>query len=262
MHRIVHLWQLGWDLTKRDLAQHYRGTVLGVLWPFLYSGMLMILYTFVFSVILKVRWSARADALPSHGALSIFAGLVPYLFVAEVLTRAPVCISSVPNFVKKVRFPLIILPCVVVGSAAVLSLINTAFLITAVLVLWGHISANALFLPLVYVPLLLLLAGCAWFMGALGVFFRDLTQITPLFAQVLMFLAPVCYPLSQVPSSFMRVIGLNPLTYFVTVFRDLILEGNTLDWSRWVWQVGIWGSFAVLGFLFFRRTRRLFADLL
>src|SRR5512147_1304984 len=108
MQRILHLWRLAWDLTKRDLAQRYRGTVLGALWPFLYSGLLLILFTFVFSVILKIRWSAGADTRPSHGALSIFAGMVPYLLIAEVLTRAPTCISGVPNFVKKVRFPLLI----------------------------------------------------------------------------------------------------------------------------------------------------------
>src|SRR4051794_44919 len=112
------IW-LGLVLTRRELSQRYRGTILGTFWPFLYAGLLLAMFTFVFSFILKVRWSLGEEARPNEGALMIFAGLVPYLFIAEVLTRSSTCITSVPNFVKKIRFPLSLLPIVVVNSALV-----------------------------------------------------------------------------------------------------------------------------------------------
>jgi lipopolysaccharide transport system permease protein len=253
---------LGALLTRRELSARYRGTALGVLWPFLYSGLLLTMFTLVFSFILKVRWSLGADARPSEGALMIFAGLVPYLFLAEVLTRSITCITAVPNFVKKVRFPLLLLPVVVVSSAAVLAIVNTLILLGAVLVLWHEFFTTALLLPLLFVPLTFLGFGLALFCSTLGVFFRDLAQASPLIAQLLMFLAPVCYPMSIVPPIFVGAIRLNPLTWFVNTFRDLVLDGRFFSLAQWGLQTALCLAFALFGLFFFNRTRRSFADLL
>lgn len=253
---------LGLILTRRELSQRYRGTALGVLWPFLYAGLLLAMFTFVFSLVLKVRWSLDGNARPNEGALMIFAGMVPYLFLAEVLTRSTTCITSVPNFVKKVRFPLALLPGVVVSSAATLAFVNTLMLLGAVLILWHDLSATALLLPLLFVPLTLLALGLAFFFSALGVFFRDLSQASPLMAQLLMFLAPVCYPMSIIPPVFANAIRWNPLTWFVTTYRDLALDGHVPSLTEWSMQTILCFAFALIGFVFFIRTRRSFADLL
>lgn len=249
-------------LTRRELSQRYRGTALGALWPFLYSGLLLAMFTFVFSFVLKVRWSLVGNERPYEGALMIFAGLVPYLFLAEVLTRSTTCITSVPNFVKRVRFPLALLPGVVVSSAATLAFVNTLILLGAVLILWHDVSATVLLLPLLFVPLAFLALGIAFFFGALGVFFRDLSQVSPLLAQLLMYLAPVCYPMSLIPPVFADAIAWNPLTWFVNTFRGLALEGHVLSLSEWTMQTLLCFVFALLSFFFFGRTRRSFADLL
>jgi lipopolysaccharide transport system permease protein len=258
----AQLWWLFTSLTRRDLAQRYRGTALGSLWPFLYAAILLAVFTFVFSVILKVRWSPGADTRPSESALMIFAGLVPFLFVSEVLIRAPSCIAAVPNFVRKVRFPLALLPMVVVGSAALLALVNSLILVIAVLVLWSSAPPTVALLPLVYLPLVLLGLGLAFLLASLGVFFRDLAQITPLLAQLVMFLAPVCYPLSIVPPAFVDLVGWNPLTWFVNAFRDIVLEGRIPPAAEWLVQILLWLLFTLLGLAFFWRTRRMFADLM
>jgi lipopolysaccharide transport system permease protein len=255
------LW-LGLVLTRRELSQRYRGTVLGALWPFVYSGLLLAMFTFVFSLVLKVRWSVGDDVRPNEGALMIFTGLVPYLFIAEVVTRSATCITAVPNFVKKVRFPLWLLPAIVVSSALVLAGINSLILIGAVGALWREVPATVLMLPLMFLPLAAVGLGFAFLFGALGVFFRDLSQVSPLLAQGLMFLAPVCYPASAVPPAFATAIQLNPLTWFVTAFRNLALDGRVVTFTDWTWHTLLCVVFAIVGFVFFQRTRRSFADLL
>lgn len=255
------LW-LGLVLTRRELSQRYRGTVLGALWPFLYSGLLLAMFTFVFSLVLKVRWSLGEVEHPNEGALMIFTGLVPYLFIAEVLTRSATCITAVPNFVKKIRFPLSLLPIVVVTSALVLAAINALILIGAVGLLWQEVPATALMLPLLFVPLALLGLGLAFLFGALGVFFRDLSQISPLLAQVVMFFAPICYPVSVIPKAFIAVIELNPITWFVGAFRSLALDGRAVPITEWIAYTLGCLAFALVTFGFFHRTRRSFADLL
>lgn len=255
------LW-LGFVLTRRELSQRYRGTVLGVLWPFLYAGLLLAMFTFVFSLVLKVRWSLGGDGRPNEGALMIFTGLVPYLFIAEVLTRSATCITAVPNFVKKVRFPLSLLPIVVVNSALVLAAINALILVGAVGLLWQDVPVTALMLPLLFIPLAAFGLGLALLFGALGVFFRDLTQVSPLLAQLVMFLAPVCYPISAVPPVFAEVIGLNPITWFVEAFRKLAIDGSSLPLRDWATHTLSYLAFALVAFAFFHRTRRSFADLL
>lgn len=259
---MAQIFWLGLILTRRELSQRYRGTALGALWPFIYAGLLLAMFTFVFSLVLKVRWSIGGDMRPNEGALMIFAGLVPYLFLAEVITRSTTCITSVPNFVKKVRFPLMLLPCVVVSSAAALAFVNTLILLGAVLIIWHDISSTILLLPLLFVPLTLLALGLAFFFSALGVFFRDIAQASPLIAQLLMYLAPVCYPISIIPPVFADAIKWNPLTWFVTTFRDLALDGRILSMTEWSMQTILCFAFALIGFIFFSRTRRSFADLL
>lgn len=255
------LW-LGFMLTQRELSQRYRGTVLGVLWPFLYAGLLLSMFTFVFSLVLKVRWSAGVDGRPNEGALMIFAGLVPYLFLAEVMTRSASCITSATNFVKKVRFPLSLLPVVVVNSALVLAAVNALILIAAVGILWGGVPSTVLMLPLIFVPLAAFGLGVAFLFATLGVFFRDLSQVSPLLAQLLMFLAPVCYPATAVPPAFATVVELNPVTWFVTAFRNVVLDGNLIAPGEWVNHSVICLLFALATFALFQRTRRSFADLL
>jgi lipopolysaccharide transport system permease protein len=249
-------------LTQRELSQRYRGTALGAVWPFLYSGLLLVMFTFVFSLILKVKWSQGPDAKPYESALMIFAGLVPYLFVSEIITRASTCITSVPNFVKKVKFPLELLPIVVVSSAAVLAFINCLILMLAVLVLWQGLPSTVFFLPLLLVPLLFFATGIAYLFGALGVFFKDLAQVSPLISQLLMFLAPVCYPISIVPPVFADAININPITWFVVVFRDLTLNGATLSFSSWISHTVTYALFTFVSYQIFNRLRKSFADLL
>lgn len=253
-----------WQLSKREVLQRYRGTLLGMMWPFVYSLVNLALYTFVFSVVLRIRWPAFGEGAdhPAMGALILFCGLVPYQFLAEAFSRGPFCILNVPNFVKKVRFPLHILPIVMMNAALFLSLINAALLVGASVLLLHSAPATLVQLPLLYVTMYVLGLGIGWLFAALGVFFRDLAQIMPMLLQILMFASPIFYPVESVPLQFAILIRANPLTYFVEAFRSAVLQGQWLDWSRWMAMAVACAVVSLLGWVVFQRTRSAFADVL
>lgn len=254
-------WLVG-SLIRRDVEQRYRGTFLGMVWPLVYAALLLGIYTFVFSVVMRVQWPSAGPAPPAtHAALMIFAGLIPFMFVADVFSRAPFTVLAVPNLVRKVRFPLALLPLVTTGSSGVFAIVNSAVLLVAVAATQGSLPASALLLPAFFVPLGLMALGFAYFFAALGVFFRDLGQLTPLLAQVMMFLAPVVYPAELVPPALRELLGWNPITWFSITIRELVLLGRVPAPGSWLAATAVWAAFALAGGLFFRRTRRMFADL-
>lgn len=199
---------------------------------------------------------------PFSGGFMIFGGLIPFLFVSELVTRSPTLISSVPNFVKKVRFPLALIPVSATNVALMFTVVNSVLLVLANWILNKRISFVVLELPLLLIPLWLCGFGLAALFGALGVFFRDLVQICSLVSQVLIFSSPICYPAQNVPDSIAAVLNANPLTYFVTSFRKLLLFDKPLELTNLVIAFVASAIFAVVGLLIFQRTRAAFADVL
>jgi lipopolysaccharide transport system permease protein len=251
------------QLTAREVAQRYRGSYLGLLWSLLTPALLLAMYTFVFSVILKARWDAgRASDSVGGYALTLFAGLIPFNVFAEVVNRAPHLILSVTNYVKKVVFPLEILPIVALGSAVVHSLIGFGILLIAHLIVLGAPPLTALWLPLAYAPLILLSLGLAWFLASLGVYVRDIGQGIGLMVQILLFLSPILYPLSRIPESLRPAFNLNPMATIVEGFRRVLLWGQGLPWAGW----GVWTAatavLALLGYGWFMKTKKGFADVM
>lgn len=255
------LWLL-WELTKREVAQRYRGTLFGILWPVLYAGLFLAIFSFVFTVVLRVRWGDGGDGTggSAAGALMIFCGMVPYLFVAEVMGRSPGMILSSANLVKKVRFPVHVIPVVAVNAALIIAVINVALLLVFAYSVGNAKASTIVFLPLVLVPLYMFALGIGWLFSSVAVFFRDLGQIAPVLVQVMMFMAPVFYPAAIVPAEFLPVFNLNPLTYFVEATRAS-LAGH-FDVLLWLRMVILHACFAGLGWLVFHRLRPAFGDLL
>ena len=253
------IW-LVWELTTREFAIRYKGTLLGALWPVLYSGMFLAVFSFVFTVILRVRWGTAGEQSAVHGSIMIFCGMVPYFFFAEVTGRSPSLILSSANLVKRVRFPIHLNPVVAVNSAFLIALLN-CFLLTLFGLAAGEASLWAIiYLPLILVPLYLFNLAVAWIVSSFSVFFRDMTQIVPIFIQVIMFMAPVFYPLQAVPSEFHAIFSANPLTYFVEAFRTGVV--GTFDAVQWGKNLAVHGVFAVAAAWIFSRLRPAFADLL
>lgn len=190
----------------------------------------------------------------------IFCGLVPHLFISEVVGRSPMVILGAANFVKKVRFPIEFLPVVAVNSAFIICLINVALLM-----LFGFATgqATALSVPIMImllIPLYLFVISVSWIMSALGVYFRDISQIAPVVVQLMMFMAPVFYPMSNIPETIRHIFYINPLTYFVEAFREAL--SGVFDWKIWLIVTVLYGILALVSSFVFRRLRPAFGDLL
>lgn len=254
--------QLFWKLLRRDFAERYRGSYLGVLWSLLLPLLSLLVFTFFFGVIFQMRWAGRNEGSLTELALALFVGLALYNFLAECLTRAPGLVLAHPNYVKNVIFPLDMLPVVMVASA-LLTLILTLLVILLLQATIGvGLSWKALWLPVTILPLTLFLLGLSAFLAALGVYIRDIQQlITPL-TQLLMFLSPVFYPVTALPEAMRPWLQFNPLALAIEQTRSLILFDQSPDRLEYLISLAAGIVAMLLGAWWFARTRKGFADVL
>jgi len=251
------LYRLIW----REVLGRYRGSWLGLAWSFAAPLFLLALYSFVFGVVFKARWPQQPTPEPVGFALALFAGLIVFGLVSDVLGRAPTLVTSQPNYVKKVVFPLELLPLAALGAALFHALASFGVLLAA-LALSGRLVAGVWLLPVLLAPLLLCLAGLAWLLAALGVFVRDTAQAMGMVTTALLFLSPVFYPLSALPEALQPWLLLNPLTVPVEAVRAAVLWGEPVDWAMLGGYSLAAIAIAAAGLAFFRRTRPGFADVL
>ncbi len=245
----------------REVAGRYRGSILGILWSFFNPVFMLAVYTFVFSVVFKARWGV-GDESRAKFALVLFAGLVVFNLFAECVGRAPSLILANANYVKKVVFPLEIFSWVSLGAALFHALISLMVWLVFYSIFMGTPHVTTFFFPLLLVPLIFFLMGVSWFLAALGIFLRDVSQIVGVVITTLMFLTPIFYPITAIPQKYWIYIYLNPLTFIVEQTRDVLIFGTHPAWG-WLCLYTIM-SFLVawLGFAWFQKTRKGFADVL
>lgn len=250
------------QLTWRNVLGRYRGSTLGVLWSFVLPLLMLAVYTFVFSVVFQARWPHATGHSTVGFALTLYCGLIVYSLLSETLGQAPGLIVQNVSYVKKVVFPLEILPLCVLGAALLHALIGVVVLLACAAVFGGVFSATVVYFPLILVPLLLLTLGLAWFLASLGVYLRDTGQVVSVLLLVLMFLTPVFYSVEQVPAGSRQIMLLNPLTTIVENARNTLLWGRPPDWPT----LGLVTALALvamqLGYVWFMKTRRGFADVI
>jgi lipopolysaccharide transport system permease protein len=262
---VSSLWrnrQLLVQMTRREVVGRYKGSVMGLAWSFFNPVLLLAVYTFVFSVVFQSRWGVDGEQTRTQFAVVLFAGLIVHGLFAEVLNRAPGLILSNVNYVKKVVFPLEILPVVSLGAALFHSMISLGVLLLAFFAFNGYLHWTAVLAPIVLLPLAILSLGVAWMLASLGVFLRDVGQVIGLVTTVMMFLAPVFYPVTALPEEFRPWLMANPLTFIIEQARAVLVWGRMPDWVG----LGVYTLVAVavawLGYAWFQRTRRGFADVL
>ena len=200
------------QLVKRDVLLRYRGAIFGVLWIFLSPLIMLTIFAFVFGQIFQARWPEQESGIPFW--LLLYSGLIVFNVFSETVSRAPASVRGQPNYVKKIIFPVSILPVVPLGAALVHAAFNFLILLIALIVV-GHFHPSAFLLPLLLVPVVFLAVGFAWFLAAWGVFIKDMSQIVPVFVQMLMFLSPVFYPSSVVPAALQSFYRYNPLSAII-----------------------------------------------
>lgn len=258
-----HNHQLIEKMIKREVLGRYQGSAFGLAWSFLNPVFMLVVYTFVFSEIFKSRWDGiDSDDSKTQFAVVLFVGMIVLSLFSEVLNRAPNLIVSNINYVKKVVFPIEILPVIAMGAALFHSLISLGVLLAASALFNGYLHWTAIFFPLVLLPLVILTMGLAWMLASLGVFLRDVGQTIGIITTVLMFLSPVFYPVTTVPERFRPFIMANPLTFIIEQARDVLIWGYFPNWIG----LGIYTLVATAitwaGYAWFQKTRKGFADVL
>ena len=248
---------------RRDLTQRYRLNMFGYLWMILAPLITLGIYLFVFGVVLESRWAAASgqDGTAVFGVY-LFAGLVVFWLMADVVGAAPGAITGAANLVKKTVFPVEILPLVNLCGAWVHSLISCVILLGAIIAVFGNLPLTVLWLPVVLLPLVVLLAGLSLLLAGLGVFVRDISHLVSLGLTGGLFLSPVLYPIDRLGPMIQGLIMLNPITVIVIELRRVTIEGLPPQWDALLIYLAVaWVLFG-FGLWFFRRVQKSFADVL
>lgn len=253
---------LWWQFTVRAVEMRHRGSYLGFLWAVLNPLLMAALYISVFGLIYKSRFQVLRDETGVDFALGVFLGLVLFHLVAETLAAAPTFIVSQPNLVKKVVFPLEMLPLAQLSAYWFHAMISLVLCLLAQLVIGRGFTAGLLWLPVILLPLLLLTLGLGWFLAALGVFFRDIVQVVPVLGQIMLWTSAVFFAPAALPPFAWSILKWNPLLHTVDLARHAVLWHQPLNLAHlgYTWLVGL--AVFVFGAWFFRATQRSFAEVL
>ena len=263
---IASFWRnqsLIYALSRREVIGRYKGSYFGILWSFINPLLMLIVYTFVFSVIFKIRWNVQSDS-KTEFAFVLFSGLLVFNLFSECITRAPNIILGNVNYVKKVVFPLEILPWVNLYSALFHAAIGLSVWLIGYCIFIANPHLSLFFLPLIILPFCLMIMGFSWMLASLGVYLRDIGQITGIAVTAIMFLSPIFYPITSLPTQYQSSMLLNPLTIPIQLTRDFLLWGTWASLSTilllcyWVASLLV----AYLGFFWFQKTRIGFADVI
>ncbi len=248
-----------YQMTKREVIGRYRGSMLGIAWSFFNPLIMLAVYTVVFSVVFNAKWGVGSNS-KTEFALVLFIGMIVHSVLAESMNNSPTLMLRNVSYIKKVVFPLEVLPWVVMGSILFHTFIS--------LVVWGlfYVVVNQtvqwtiVFLPLVFIPLILFSLGVSWMIASLGVYIRDIGQMTSVLTTILLFLSPIFYPASRLPEPYQTIIYLNPLTFVIEQSRDVLMWGHMPNWSGLIIAFSVSVITMWLGFIWFQKTRKGFAD--
>ena len=260
-NKLISLSHLLSSLVSRDIKARYKGSVLGLAWTILNPMMMLVVYTFVFSVVFKARWPGGTGS-QTEFALLLFSGLIIFNIFSEAVNRAPTTIISNPNLVKKVVFPIEILPIVALGAS--LFQAGMSFIVWTVfyLILFGLPNLSILLIPIVILPMVLFTLGVSYILASLSVYIRDITQIIGVITTLLLFLSPIFYSVEMLPERFQSIMRLNPLTTTIEQARDVMIWGNVFDIKIYAYQLVVSLLMLIIGFSLFNVTKKGFADVL
>lgn len=256
------LWlqrSLLFELTKREFSGRYGGSISGIAWSFVQPIFLLSIYTVAFGVILKARWGFSGGT--TDYAFLLFAALIVFGAFSDCLGKGPTLIKSHPNFIKKIVFPLEILPWVSVLSALCHAIIG-CFIWMAGFMLVGHAPhLTWFFFPLILICFFPFLLGIGWLLSGLGVFLPALNQLPPLFSHVLLFLTPIFYSLDAAPPHLQPFLALNPLTFVIEQARLVLFFGTSPHLKGLLLYFVLSSLFALCSLIIFKRLRPSFADM-
>lgn len=248
-------------LTRREIEQRYKGSFGGLAWYVVQTLLAVAIYSFVFGTIFSARWAEQGRE-PTSFTMALFLGLLFFNMFSECISRAPLLMISNVNYVKKIVFPLEILPLVTLGAALFNTLIGIIVFFMAAVVMKVPVYLASLFLPIIILPFAFMVLGLMWFLASLGTYLRDIGHAVGLAVMVAMFLSPLFYPSGVLPAELRPVIAFNPLTFPMETARDAVLFGILPDPVHSAAYSAVALIVMAMGYSWFMATRRGFADVL
>ncbi len=249
------------QLARAEVLTRYRGSVLGLAWSVLNPLFMLVVYSIVFEFLLKARWAVKTPEETPY-ALALFAGILVHAFFADILTQSTTTVSKNANFVKKIVFPLEVLPVVTVISAVFNLALSLVVFLLAIVFFSNPIHASLLLIPVLFFPFILFVLGMSYMLGAVGVYIKDISQIAGMLSTMFLFLSPVLYPISILPEKIQAIAMLNPLSFIIEQLRVLALTGGAFDWQGYFVYLLFSLLFLSFGYAVFQRTRKGFADVI
>jgi lipopolysaccharide transport system permease protein len=246
----------------RDVEARYKGSYLGMVWSFVTPLMMLAVYSFVFSVVMKAKWGVSQNESKLDFALTMFCGMTVFNIFGECVSRASGLILQYPNYVKKVVFPLEILPVATLGSSLINAGLSLIILLLGVVIFLPTWPVTIFLFPLVLVPICALTLGVSWFLASMGVFIRDIAQPVGVIVQMLFFVSGIFFPPSAVPEDVRFLMEVNPFVGILEDARRTLLWGQ---WPDWPWLIAITVLSLIvmqLGYFWFMRTKKAFADVI
>ncbi len=261
LNSFLRNYNLIFQMTKREVIGRYRGSMLGIAWSFFNPLIMLAVYTVVFSTVFQAKWGVGSESKIEF-SLVLFIGMIVHGILAESMNNSPSLMLRNISYVKKVVFPLEILPWVVMGSTLFHALISIIVWMFFYIIVNDVVQWTVVFVPLVFLPLVLFSVGVAWLLASLGVYIRDIAQMMGVLTTVLLFLSPIFYPASRLPEPYQTIIYLNPLTFIIEQARDVLMWGNMPNWFGMGVAYIVSLLVAWAGFAWFQKTRTGFADVL
>jgi lipopolysaccharide transport system permease protein len=235
--------------------------MLGFIWAFLVPLIMLAVYTFVFSVVFKARWNINVDNKYQF-ALLLFSGLICFNIYAECISRSPTLMLECVNYIKKVIFPLEIMPVVILLSALFNAAISFVVLFVFYTIINGMPPISSILIPLALIPLLFIIIGLSWFLSSIGVYMRDITQFISIVITISMFSSPIFFPITAIPERFRYFLYLNPLTIPIEQIRSLLFSTPAIDPRVIGICFGTSWIIAWFGYIWFMKTKKGFADVI
>lgn len=244
------------SMVRKDLRGRYKGSVLGFLWTFINPLLQLVVYSFVFSVVMK----ARVEEGPGF-YLFLFVGLIPWIFFSAALTGGSVSIIQQKDLVKKIYFPREVIPIAYVTSSFVNMLLS--FIVVFIVALFAGVRFNPigiLCLPVIMFVEYLMCIGIAFVTSAVTVYFRDLEHILGIVAMAWMYLTPIVYPEDYCPERLQKYLHLNPMTSVVAAYRDVIYYGR-IPRLETLGEAALLGAITLaVGVVVFSKLKKHFAE--
>jgi lipopolysaccharide transport system permease protein len=247
--------ELFFFLVWRDIKVRYAQTVLGALWAILQPVLQMIVFTVIFGIFARIP----SDGIPYP--VFALAALVPWSFFSTALTTSSSSLVNNPELISKIYFPRLVIPFAPVLAALLDFAIAFAMLLVVMLAFGVTPHASAIVLvPVLLVLIVMTATGVGCWLSALNIQYRDIKQITPLLMQLWMYGSPIVYPVSMVPERFRAIYALNPMVGVISGFRSVLVGTGEVPWQAIEISFVVASLLLLSGALYFRRTERVFAD--